>query len=621
LGVENKSRVRFADVIPAMESKNLVPNGSFETGSAGWSSMGKGVGYLNDWMPITSNWGNFESLHGQVEKNGAAHGEAFLRIRLGGENTPVFNFDYFYPVNRRELRPLAASLGWIELTPGVPYTISLSMRASCEGIRGAFGVWNDDAGDDLSDSEAEILTHVTLTHEWRRYSLTFVAKHPYVFVLAGPDLTQERDVAVDIDAIQLEKGTQGTRFSPRADLEVEIAPTAFAGVFTVGQPVSLRIAASNNSGRITYARFHFKVTDYYNQPVELNEGDLEIPPWGTAEKTILVPPHWRGFYRIQPTCSSGDLTVKPRLLRLAIVPPRSSSDTILGINHAYPTKNLLTLAREAGITWYRDWSLKWQQVEPERGKYNWGPVDLQFNRMAAQSLNLMAMIPFPSAEWNSTAPDLGTIRALTPNHSRKTKSEDREPLLRARWDWMPMDLGELKGFLSPVVSRYGKQIQALEILNEPLSTRYLFPSEQTLKSKELEAFAVQNYLDLLGSVVPVIRAANPSIRIVGGGIFPDGVTQSDHAGESSPFEILSMGLLDFLDVVSLHDFPGMPLRHGGKIHMPEELISAMNPLRAIFMAHCRSMPLWMTEFSYYGSDDLPRSHLSPTLARGLSRSC
>ncbi|MBE7537778.1 MAG: hypothetical protein HS122_05145 [Opitutaceae bacterium] len=601
-GAENQQRVRFTDTVPAVGGKNLVPNGSFEAGSTGWSSLGRGAGYKNAWAPLIPNWGNFESLHGQVEKKGAAHGQSFLRIRLGGENTPVFNFDYFRPVNHRELRPLAANLGWIEVVPGETYTISLDMRASREGVRGAFGVQNDDAGEGLSEPGAEILKNVTLTQEWRRYSHTFVARHPFLFVLAGPDLTEEENVAVDVDAIQLEKGTQATDFAPRAELEVGVTTTALSGVFTVGDAVTLKITASNDSDKTAYARFSFKVTDYADLPVELTEADLEIPARGAAEKVVSLPPHWRGFYRIQPMCSSGDFSIKPRLLRVAIVPPRTTTETVMGVNHAYPTSNLLALAKKAGITWYRDWSLKWQHIEPARGDYHWEVSDPQVHRVTDQGLNLMAMIPFPSAEWNSTAADLATIRKYSPRHGGGGQGDDQELLLRARWAWLPEDPQELNRFVSTSVKRYQDRIQVWEFLNEALFTLYSLPSEEVLKTKELKSYTFEDYLALLRTAVPAIRSANPQARIVGGGMFP---------GDVSAQRMLKNGLLDFCDILGVHDYPSAGMRNGGKLRLPETLTGSMDTLLETMAAHGGIKPLWMTEFSYFGTDDLPREPFVP----------
>ena len=216
VGSKAGEKVRYTNTVAPPGGKNLVPNGSFEVGESGWSSLGHGAGFENAWAPLVPNWGNLAALHGTIEKSQGTDDGAFLRIRLGGANTPVFNFDYFHPVNHRELRPLAANLGWIEVIPGQPYTLSLKMRASRNGVPAAFGAQNEDPNQGWGSLQEEILKKVDLIDQWKRYSHTFTPKYPFLFVLAGPDLAREENIAVDVDDIQLEKGTEATGFAHRA---------------------------------------------------------------------------------------------------------------------------------------------------------------------------------------------------------------------------------------------------------------------------------------------------------------------------------------------------------------------------------------------------------------------
>ncbi|MBP6507086.1 MAG: hypothetical protein KA257_05930 [Opitutaceae bacterium] len=593
--------VRFTPTVPELGGKNLVPNGSFETGAAGWSSLGRGAGDGNAWAPLVENWGNFATLHGTVQKGGAADGDSFLRIPLGGGDTPVFNFDYFYPVNRRELRPLAANVGWIEVTPGRSYTISASMRASKAGLRGAIGVWNEDAGQGWNGQREEILEPVALTPEWRRYSCTFTPKYRYVFVLVGPDLVEEVKATIDVDAVQLEQGDAATAFVPRAAVEIGVVPAALAGVFIQGEPAALKVTAANRTGKRSRTEIKFKVTDYADTVVEFPPVVLDVPAGGTVERSVPLPADWRGFYRIVAEWPAAQ-SAESRLLRVAIVPRQTAGGSALGVNHAYPTAELVGLAKKAGITWYRDWSLKWQHIEPARGDYHWEVSDPQVDRVTDQGLNLIAMIPFPSAEWNSTAADLATIRKHSPRHRGGGQGDDQELLLRARWAWMPEDPQELNGFVSAAVSRYRNRIQVWEFLNEALFTLYSLPSEEVLKTKELKCYTFEDYLALLRTTVPAIRAANPRARIMGGGMFP---------GDVSAHQMLKNGLLDFCDVLGVHDYPSAGLRNGQELRLPEVLTHSMDALRETMAAHGGAKPLWMTEFSYFGTDDLPRQPFVP----------
>lgn len=594
-GSETKQMVRFTHTVAPMGGRNLVPNGSFEMGSAGWSSLGEGAGYKNSWAPLVENWGNLDALHGEVVKSGAAHGGSFLRIPLGGKHTPVFNFDYFEPVNRHELRPLAANVGWIEVAPGQPYTLSLGMRASRDGVQGALGVQNEDAGKGWDGAREQILQNVTLTRQWKRYSYTFTPKHPFLFVLAGPNLTREENVAVDVDAFQLEAGAQATAFTPRSNLEIGVTPAEPAGVFIAGKPATLRIAASNSGDAPAHALVRFKVTDFADQPVALPDAAFDVPAKNAVEKIVTLPGAWHGFYRVVAEWTHGEVR-ESWLVRVAIVPPRTTRATVLGINHAYPTPSLIELAKKAGVSLYRDWSLKWQHIEPARGQYRWEVSDPQINRIAEQRLNLMAMIPFPSTDWNSSAPDLDAIQAASPRYRSGGKGDDQELLVRARWAWPPRDVKELADFSGTVVGRYKSQIQVWEFLNEPLFTTYSLPDFQFIdRAATLKPFTVGDYLDLLRKVAPAIRAANPSARIMGGPAMPPGGRYIQ--------PMLEAGLLDCVDIFGLHDYP--------RFAKPETRIASFDKLLATMKAHGGPKPIWMTEFSYYGSDDLPRKPFVP----------
>ncbi|MBX7257996.1 MAG: hypothetical protein K1Y02_16670 [Candidatus Hydrogenedentes bacterium] len=591
---EANERVRFTNTVASITSKNLVPNGSFEVGECGWSSLGRGAGFENAWAPLVPNWGNFATLHGSVETSGGAEGNAFLRIPLGGENTPEFNFDYFRPVVRKELRPLAANLGWIEVTPGKPLTLSVYMRASRDGVPALFGVQNEDPSEGWGSAQEEVLQAVTLTAAWQRYSHTFSPKYPFLFVVAGPNLAEEETVFVDVDAVQLEKGDAATEFAPRSGLEIGVVPVAPAGVFTVGETASLKIAAYNSASKPANADIVFEATDYFGAAVDFPPVDLEIPANSSIEKIVELPDQRQGFYRVTAKYACGKKE-ESRLLRIAIVPAQSDEETVIGVNHAYPTAELVGLAKKAGVSWYRDWSLKWQHIEPEKGQYRWDISDPQMNRVGAQGAKLMAMIPFPSADWNSTAPSLEALQAESSRYKAGGQGDDQELIPRARWAWPPQDANELAGFATAAVGRYKEQVQVWEFLNEPLFTLYSLPDSSALNSTTLKSFTIDDYLRLLRVVAPAIRAANPNARIMGGpGMFFSG---------RYTIPMVEAGILDLVDIYGVHDYPG-------KVP-PEERFSDIEGLRTAMKAHGGPKPMWMTEFSYFGTDDLPRQPFRP----------
>src|SRR5690606_23151564 len=83
-----------------------------------------------------------------------------------------------------------------------------------------------------------------------------------------------------------------------------------------------------------------------------------------------------------PSPASWKLTPRlgERTMRMAAIPIHRGDDSRLGVNHAYPWPHLLDLCRQAGLVWMRDWSLKWQDVEPEKGRFTFTEPDYQIDR-------------------------------------------------------------------------------------------------------------------------------------------------------------------------------------------------------------------------------------------------
>jgi len=551
----------FTDVVPTAGGKNLVPNGSFEVGAAGWSSVGQRVG-----------WGNLARLHGRIFLLGGSHRSAFLRIPMGGDDTPTLYFDYYEPVVRKELRPLAASLGWIPVTRGAAYTLSCDMRASRDGVRAWLGVRGKDPGGYSHDYGQ----NVKLGTEWKRQTFTFKAAERYVFVMAGPDLEADESVRVDLDDIQLEKGDVGTPFEPRATVEFALQPD---GVFVAGQPASVGWRVANHGATPARATFRMGVTDFEDKPIPWAADPLDVPAGTWAVRVLAIPREWKGFYRVRGTAKAGECTATFEL-PLAIVPPPVHKDTVLGINHAFATADLIRLAAETGVTWYRDWSLKWEHMEPERGQFHWELGDAQIDRVLHEGAHVLPLLPpFPSASWSSEAP------ANLPTTGY--------PGIRLRTAWGPKDPQDLAAFVGKGVERYKDRIHVWEFLNEPIYTDYALPGEGKTKFGP-PVYTAADYVRLLGVAAGAMRAADPNCRIIGGiAGGADGLARA----------VIAAGALKHCDVLNLHFYPGA--------RRPEAFLPEMDGLLAAMDAAGGRKPIWITEFSYYAADRMPEKPFTP----------
>ena len=303
-------KIEFTDVVAPTGGKNLVPNGSFELGGAGWSSLGTGVG-----------WGDLDRLHGTIENAPGTPGKSFLRIPLGGDRTPVLYFDYFEPQAKRELRPLAANLRWIRVDNGAAYTLSCDMRASVAGVRAVLGAR---ARDPSAGNWIDYSKPLELTTSWQRYSLTFRPQRDWLFVFAGPDLAQDERVDVDIDTVQLEKGDQATPFQPRTDLEFAVELGQRAGIFTEGEPATLVLRLCNQAAAPATVAVEFQATDYGDKPASLPPVSVDVPAESAVRREVPLPAEWKGYYQIHANAKVGGKT-ETADVRIAIVPPRAAA--------------------------------------------------------------------------------------------------------------------------------------------------------------------------------------------------------------------------------------------------------------------------------------------------------
>ncbi len=548
----------FADVIPPTGRRNMVFNGSFEVGATGWTSLGKGTG-----------WGGLAVLHGKIVSSGGTHGRAFLRIPLGGGDTPVLHFDYYLPVERRELEPLAASLGWIPVEPNAPYTLSCDLRASENGVSAVVGARSGDPAGARTDHRRPIV----LSDTWTRYTHTFRPTHRYAFVTVGPSVKEEKKVHIDVDAVQLEKGEHGTPFEGRSLIEVGAEPSQAAGLFEQGDSGTLRVRAHNYSPSPRSVRVDFDVRDFFDHPITLPSESIAVPGLSGVQREIPLPSEWMGYYQVR-MCYKADDVAGSQTVRLVFIPRRSGNDSVVGMNHAFATPFLIRLAGKAGVSWYRDWSLKWQHIEPSAGVYRWEIADAQIGRVLREGVQVLPLLPpYPSADWNSEAP------ARPPT--------DAYPGIRWRQAWAPKEPRLLGDFVAGAVGRYKDRIHVWEFLNEPIYTDYALPKKPPGDDSG-RGYTPADYVRLLEVAAGGIRRADPGCRIIGGiAGMPTSLTR----------EVIEAGCLKHVDIFNLHIYPGAT--------RPEGFIRDMDNLLSLMDRHGGRKPIWITEFSYYGSDSLP----------------
>jgi hypothetical protein len=549
-------------VIAAAGHGNLVPNASFECGADGWGSAAGDR--------VTHWGGGMNRLFGTIDRTQAHDGGASLKIELTPENQPVSFFDY-YELTRAPVRaPLAGNLGYAEIEPGKPYTFSLYMKADRPNTPARLRVQQFRAG--YTDKAIRVST------AWERYSLTFTPWAKWCSVLAGPDLCPTKENAnlpdratVWLDAVQLEKGRQPTKFRPRSPVEFGIWTDRPGNVFDWSEPVRFMVRVHRVGDEAQPAQVRFSLTDFFDK--EVVPRDLiawDVPPGKDQQLPVNLDPspQRRGFLRLVATMSAGKES-ETRTLRLAVIPTFKGKDSRFGMNHAYPWPHLLDLSRQAGLVWVRDWSLKWQEVEPEQGKFQFTEPDYQIDRPRKHGLEVLGLLPFPSSNWSSSAPASVVAKGPYPQN-------------RARVAYAPRDTGEFENYVATTVAHYSGRIRWWQVFNEPLFTDYSLPRKH--------GYDGGAYAKLTVAFARAARKADPQCRVLAGiGYLQEGQILDDFE------KFFAGGGLEAVDAVDIHHYPG--------IRPPEFLEGLLAKLNALMEKHGGRKPIWLTEYGYYADDD------------------
>jgi len=541
---------RFTEVVAPIGSVNLLPNSSFECDMSGWGSIADVPGW----------GGNLNLPVGVVDATTAKFHSSSFRIVLTPQTIPVFYFDYF-PLYRVPVKaPLLANRGWIEVDEGVPHTLSAYIKADSQDLVGV-----------LSINQAfrrTLRKQIRLKTSWDRYAFTFEPQSPQVFVALGQDLDASKREAgtVWIDAVQLEMGSKATEYRPRAALEVGLKTNRLGNLFHYGQEPNMT-ATVFNAGR-TQRRLELSVrtTDFDDVVVYKATIPVRVP----AGHKVTVPfdsgvPS-KGFFRLRLDSEEAAATfIGP--MRFAVIEPYNKSDSLFGMNHAYPWPHLLNLSKQIGLCWFRDWSLKWHDVEPVKGRFEFAESDRQINRVLDQGLNVLGLLPFPSTNWSSSA---GPEVQATPHY----------PENRERIAYMPKDINDLATYVHKTVQHYRGRLDVWEILNEPIYTSYALPRGKGYK--------VEDYVRLLRVAYQSVKAVDADAVVVGG-----------IAGSPTTYtnQFIEDDGLRWVDALNLHAYPGLA--------SPEAYEQPLQRLRQKIQSTGADKPIWFTEGAYYADDDKP----------------
>lgn len=548
-----------------------MPNSSFECGRDGWSSIGQ----------VTGWGGDLSSLYGLIQKENAYDGSYCFKIELGEGKTPVTHFAIYPSAKIIQKAPLVGNIGWLRVEKGASYTFSAYMRADRDNVPAKLVLWLGTDQREWAQPDKRY-KDVILTKNWKRYSFTLTVEEPDVFISLGPDLTAyPGDCAtVWIDAVQLEKGNEATEYIYREDVGIGFDSEKFGDVFSYPEPVNFKLFADNRTSKQAKIRFKVELTDYFDNRIPEIIKELTIPANSLLDNKLEMGISKLGHYRGTISWEINNIKYEKKL-KFAYSQQYKFNDSPFAINHAPTTEELCRTLKKIGITWARDWSIDWNQLEPVEGKLSFEKSDYQIDRVLDAGMNIMALLPpFPSAVWASSAPEnIDELMGLV-NYPKEWH----------RTGFAPKDTDKLLAFIDKAVNRYKDRINCWEFLNEPIHTIYALPGEH---KKIRPPYVPADYVNLLREAYETMKQADPDCTVIGG---------LQQAPGYRIDEFIQAGGLDYLDVYSIHPygaFLGPKAAPEGFISKMDTLLSAMDSSKA------GRKPIWATECGYYAEDDKP----------------
>lgn len=176
-----------------------------------------------------------------------------------------------------------------------------------------------------------------------------------------------------------------------------------------------------------------------------------------------------------------------------------------------------------GLRWFKQ-QVRWEDVEPEKGQYNWAELDLALPLASEYGLKVMLSVV--------TAPDWAREQGVNlDKHGPPANSQD------------------YADFVGAIVNRYPGMVHAIEVWNEQNLDR------EWTSTRGLSA---ANYVDLLRATSQTVKNIDPGIIIISGALSPTGGwTEPD--GRVSAIDdfiyldqLISAGMLNYADCVGAH---------------------------------------------------------------------
>ncbi len=306
---------------------------------------------------------------------------------------------------------------------------------------------------------------------------------------------------------------------------------------------------------------------------------------------------WRVFYLTlllfftlaQFTLASSSVEMQAAACTSASGQSRFGVNEVLGWPGLYPPSRLeqsLTLMAQAGISMVRV-TFAWKDMQPTQGgTFDFSHLD-DVARIAAEHHIQILPILLAVPEWSSSAPK-----------SVKAQYGTSSPVDHYR----PINMQDWLTYVKNVVERYdgdgvddapgSPRIQYWEVWNEP-NIEFFWPPKPD----------PAEYVALLKATYQTIKAADPTAKVVLGGLANAGVNSD---GSNYLTTLYQLGAGQYLDVASIHIYSYPPNGIKPVVDLVQSIRDLMNA------SGDSAKPLWLTEI---GWSDAANAWGAPTVTQ------
>ncbi len=177
------------------------------------------------------------------------------------------------------------------------------------------------------------------------------------------------------------------------------------------------------------------------------------------------------------------------------------------------------VSEKLGLEWFKQ-QVRWEEMEPTKGQYDWGILDLVMP--SAQRFGLKVMLSIVTA----------------PGWARESGADLSK-------HGPPANNADYVNFVTAILERYPNQVQAIEVWNEENIDR---------EWSSTRGLTAANYVSLLRDTYTAVKEIDPGVIVISGALSPTGFNDGVGAWDDYVYldQLISAGILNYTDCIGAH---------------------------------------------------------------------